>query len=82
MNAANPRMAGLAPSRLTGHGGNDDLSALLARAIEERDRVGAVDYATMLATATAELNSNPAVLADKNVVLLDVAIGSESEAAL
>ncbi len=76
------RMAGLDPARLTGHDASDDLSALLARAIEERQRVGAVDYATMLATATAELRSNPKLLADKNVVLLDIAIGSESEAAL
>ncbi len=76
------RMAGLDPARLTGHDANADLSALLARAIEERQRVGAVDYATMLATATAELRSNPKLLADKNVVLLDIAIGSESEAAL
>jgi hypothetical protein len=75
------RMAGLDPSRLTGHDANDDLSALLERAIEERRRVGAVDYATMLATATAELKSNPRSLADKSIVLLDVAIGTQSEAA-
>ncbi len=75
------RMAGLDPDRLTGHDASEDLSALLARAIEERRRVGAVDYATMLATATAELTSNPKQLADTNVVLLDIAIGSESEAA-
>jgi ATP-dependent helicase/nuclease subunit B len=53
------RMAGLDPARLTGHGANADLSALLDRAIEERQRVGAVDYATMLTTATAELRSKP-----------------------
>lgn len=76
------RMAGLDPARLTGHDASEDLSALLGRAIEERQRVGAVDYATMLATATAELRSNPKLLADKNVVLLDIAIGSASEAAL
>ena len=74
------RMAGLDPARLSGHDANDDLSALLARAIEERRRVGAVDYATMLTTATAELQSNPQLLAGKNVLLLDVAIGSKAEA--
>ncbi len=35
----------------------------------------------MLATATAELRSNPQLLADKTVLLLDVAIGSKAEAA-
>ena len=53
------RMAAVDPAQLTGHAANDDLAALLARAIEERQRVGAVDYATMLATATAELQANP-----------------------
>jgi hypothetical protein len=76
------RMAGLDPTRLAGHDANADLSALLGRAIEERQRVGAVDYATMLTTATGELRSNPKLLADKNVVLLDLSIASESEAAL
>ena len=74
------RMAALDPSRLSGHEANDDLSALLARAIEERERAGAVDYATMLATATKELRSNRDLLHDKTVLLLDVAIGSKAEA--
>src|SRR4030095_17023108 len=74
------RMAALDPSRLTGHEANSDLSALLARAIEERKRAGAVDYATMLATATGELRSNSHALAGKTVLLLDVAIGSKAEA--
>ena len=74
------RMAALDPARLTGHQANDDLSALLARAIEERQRAGAVDYATMLATATEELRSNRTLLGDKTVLLLDVAIGSKAEA--
>jgi len=75
------RMAALDPSRLSGHKANDDLSALLERAIEERRRAGAVDYATMLETATTELQSNRASLGDKTVFLLDIAIGSKSEAA-
>jgi CRISPR/Cas system-associated exonuclease Cas4 (RecB family) len=74
------RMAALDPSRLTGHDANDDLGALLARAILERERAGAVDYATMLATATEELRSGRHELADKTVLLLDVAIGSRAEA--
>lgn len=74
------RMAGLGPSRLTGHSANQDLSALLERAIDERGKAGAVDYATMLATATAELTSHPHLLADKRVLLLDVAVGSQAEA--
>jgi ATP-dependent helicase/nuclease subunit B len=74
------RMAALDPSRLTGHGANDDLAALLTRAIEERERAGAVDYATMLATATEELQANRSLLGDKTVLLLDLAIGSKAEA--
>ncbi|HUQ87639.1 MAG TPA: PD-(D/E)XK nuclease family protein [Vicinamibacterales bacterium] len=75
------RMATLDPSQLKGHRANNDLSALLERAIEERQRVGAVDYATMLETATSELKSNRARLSGTTVFLLDVAIGSKSEAA-
>jgi superfamily I DNA/RNA helicase len=75
------RMAGVAPSRLTGHAANDDLRALLERAIEERQRAGAVDYAALLHTATAELLAHPQLLADKTVVLLDIAIGSKAEGA-
>ncbi|HEX8031854.1 MAG TPA: PD-(D/E)XK nuclease family protein [Vicinamibacterales bacterium] len=74
------RMAGLAPSQIGGHDANADLSALLARAIEERQKAGAVDYATMLATASAELRSNRAALAGRTVLLLDVAVNSKAEA--
>ena len=76
---ADLRMAALDPSRLGGHAANADLSALLERAIEERQRAGAVDYATMLETATKELQSNSDLLGGKTVLLLDVAIGSKSE---
>ncbi len=74
------RMAGLDPGRLTGHPANDDLALLLERAIEERGKAGAIDYATMLETATAELAAHRELLADKTVVLLDVAIHSQAEA--
>ena len=73
------RMAGVGPERLSGHPANTDLAALIGRAIDERTKAGAVDYATMLATATQELRANPAALADKTVVFLDVAIGSQAE---
>jgi ATP-dependent helicase/nuclease subunit B len=75
------RMAGIEPGRLTGHQANVDLSALLARAIEERAKAGAVDYSTMLATATNEVEADPASLADKTLLLLDIAINSQAESA-
>lgn len=74
------RMAGVTSDRLSGHAANDDLKALLERAIEERHQAGAADYAALLHTATAELTSNPLLLADKTIVLLDIAITSKAEA--
>jgi hypothetical protein len=74
------RMAGIGAAALQGHAANDDLSALLERSIEERGKAGAVDYATMLATAASELRSDSSLLADKHVLLLDVAINSQAEA--
>jgi ATP-dependent helicase/nuclease subunit B len=74
------RMAGVEPANLSGHGANADLSALLERAIEERSHAGAVDYATMLATAAEEVRSNRDLLGDTTVLLLDIAIGSTAEA--
>jgi len=62
------RMAGLEPDRLGGHAANTDLAALLKSAIDERTKTGAVDYATMLETATAELRATPSLLADRTVV--------------
>ena len=53
-----------------GHDANDDLAALSSRAAEERERSGAVDYATMLETAAAELKKKPAALGATTVVLL------------
>ena len=75
------RMADLAPNRLSGHAAIHDLRALLEHAIDERGQAGAVDYATLLHTATAELNANRSSLADKTVVLLDIAIASKAEEA-
>ncbi|MEP6782455.1 MAG: PD-(D/E)XK nuclease family protein [Acidobacteriota bacterium] len=75
------RMAGVGAAQLKGHDANEDLSALLDRSIEERDKAGAVDYATMLATAASELHRDPQLLADKTVVLLDAAINSQAERA-
>lgn len=73
------RMAGVAAEQLQGHTANDDLRVLLERAVDERRKAGAVDYATLLETAAAELRATPAMLADRTVVLLDVAIHSKHE---
>ena len=75
------RLAEVAPDRLSGHTANHDLRALLERAIEERLKAGAVDYATLLHTATTELQANRQLLADTTVVLLDIAIASKAEEA-
>ena len=75
------RMAGVEASRLSGHEANDDLAALFERASEERQKSGAVDYATLLETAASELEKKPATIAAKTIVLLDVAINSNAEAA-
>lgn len=74
------RMSDLAPERFRGHAANVDLSTLLARAIEERRKAGAVDYPTMLATATKALHSGAHDVGDKTVLLLDVAVNSTVEA--
>lgn len=75
------RMAGVTPPQLTNHPANDDLRALLGRAVDERQSVGAVDYATLLQTATDELNSGSTLLTNRAVVVLDVAINSKREEA-
>jgi hypothetical protein len=75
------RMADVPPDRLSGHAANEDLHALLEGAIDQRQQAGAVDYATLLRTATAALKASPSLLADKTVVLLDIAIHSRAEAA-
>ena len=74
------RMAGVQPSQLNGDDAGGDLAVLLTRAVDERRKSGAVDYATILATATAELQKKPASLAATTVVLLDVSIGTRAEA--
>lgn len=75
------RMAGVAATQLTGHDANHDLAALLDCAAAERQKSGTVDYATMLATATSELRKPSPQVAAQTVVLLDVAITSQAEAA-
>ncbi|HYE85963.1 MAG TPA: PD-(D/E)XK nuclease family protein [Vicinamibacterales bacterium] len=76
------RMAGLDPAQIAGHAASDDLSALFARAIDERRKARAVDYATMIEIATQELVERPQAIADKTVVLLDAAVTSRADAAL
>ncbi len=78
---ADLRMAGIPPRDLDGHPASVDLGALLERALEERRRVGAVDYATMLEAATGEVTESPQAFSDRAIVLLDVAITSPAEAA-
>jgi len=73
------RMAGVEPSQLAGHDANHDLSALLEGAINERQKSGAVDYATMLATATRQLRERPQTVAGKTVLLLDIAMTSGAD---
>jgi hypothetical protein len=75
------RMASVAPDQISGHAASEDLRALLERAIDERHKAGAVDYATLLQTATDELTAKPQLLADKTVVLLDVAVASKADEA-
>jgi ATP-dependent helicase/nuclease subunit B len=77
---ADLRMAGVAAASLTGHAASRDLATLLDRAIDEREKAGAVDYATMLATATAEITKKPRAFAERTVVMLDMAIASKAEA--
>ena len=75
------RMADVMPDSLSGHTANDDLRSLLERANQERDKAGAVDYATLLHTATVQLKSRSELLSDKTVVLLDIAVTSRAEEA-
>ncbi|MEO8678698.1 MAG: PD-(D/E)XK nuclease family protein, partial [Vicinamibacterales bacterium] len=74
------RMAAVDPSELTGHAGSRDLGTLLERAIDERKHAGAVDYAEMLDTASAELEAHPEQFPGQTLVMLDVALTSKSEA--
>lgn len=73
------RMSGTNPSAVTGGDANHDLAALLESAIDERNSAEAVDYATMIATATEELKSPRNPIAKQSVVLLDVAVASKAE---
>ncbi|KAF0165658.1 MAG: hypothetical protein FD160_4073, partial [Caulobacteraceae bacterium] len=75
------RMSGVQPADLNGHAASADLGALLQSAVAEREKAGAVDYVTMLTTATAEIERDPSRFADHTVVLLDVAITSSTDAA-
>lgn len=76
---ADLRMAAVDAKSLTGHAASQDLATLLERAVDERQKAGAVDYATMLATATAEVTRNPQPFSGVTLVLLDVAITSKAE---
>jgi hypothetical protein len=75
------RLARVQPSAISGGAANDDIAALLERAIDERGRAHAVDYATMLETATRVLKTGAAAQVQQHLVLLDVAITTDAEAA-
>ena len=63
--------------------GPGDLRDFLDRAINERERANAVDYADMLQTATSQIQSGVGSREtgdEKTLVLLDVAIASKAEA--
>ena len=77
---ADLRLAAVSPAELSAHPGSRDLGTLLERAVEERTNAGAVDYAEMLDTASAEIEAHPEQFAGRTLVLLDVAIASGSEA--
>jgi ATP-dependent helicase/nuclease subunit B len=73
------RLAGVGTSELRGAGDLDDLSELVGRAAEHRRLAGAVDYAEVMAIASAALETDRTFAAFDLVVLLDVSLPSASE---
>jgi hypothetical protein len=76
---AEVRMAGIGPEALGGDAAIADLSELLARANSERRKAGAVDYATLLATAT-EAAAMAESIRHAHLLLLDVPAATTTEA--
>jgi ATP-dependent helicase/nuclease subunit B len=74
------RMAGLGPGDLDGDDAVADLARLLEHANTERRRAGAVDYATLLATAADAAVAPASPVRDAHVLLLDVPASSAAEA--
>ena len=74
------RMAGLGPDDLRGDEAVGDLARLLDHANAERRRAGAVDYATLLATAAEAAAAPGSPVRDVHVLLLDVPAPSAAEA--
>ena len=73
-------MAGLEPARLSGHEASDDLSALLDRAIDDASEQAPSTTPRCWRRRRRSWDRTRAA-GDKTVVLLDIAIGSKSEAA-
>jgi hypothetical protein len=74
------RMAGLGPDDLHGDQAVADLARLLDHANTERRRAGAVDYATLLATAADAGVAPGSPVRGAHVLLLDVPASSAAEA--
>ena len=75
------RHARVSPSSITGGPANADIAALLERATAERQRANAVDYATLLETATRALESGIGQPAGHHLVILDPVVSTDAEAA-
>ena len=73
------RQARIAPSSIAGGPANDDIAALLERATAERQRASAVDYATMLETATRAVEEGTDAVAGRHLVLLDPVVSTDAE---
>jgi len=76
------RMAGVEADDLHGDEALDDLARLLTRAAAEGRRAGAVDYATLLATAAEGVAEPASVVTGAYLVLLDVPAHSAVEGRL
>ena len=75
------RQARIAPPSIAGGPANDDIAALLERATAERQRASAVDYATMLETATRAVEEGTDAVAGRHLVLLDPVVSTDAESA-
>ena len=75
------RQARIAPSSIAGGPANDDIAALLERATAERQRASAVDYATMIETATRAVEEGTDAVAGRHLVLLDPVVSTDAESA-
>lgn len=73
------RLAGIEAADLAGDPALQDLGQLLARANAERRRAGAVDYATLLATAAEGAAEPASPVRQARLLLLDVPVHSAAD---